>query len=178
MVVKIALNPFERELILEYGYPSGELRSQLKKLSNSERPESISFESVDLDMVTGDLSRSINHGEVPNMLLDEVDALCSRLEDNDPLYGRQERRDDITARKDDVVKEIVYETVARHLGLRRQELHETTSLDDTGTFYRIIVDIEQQLGLSPLEGDWCFDEGSIGGLVSYYSNMMKDRAHH
>ncbi len=35
---------------------------------------------IDLDMVTGDLARSINHGDLPGALFDAVDALCSRLE--------------------------------------------------------------------------------------------------
>lgn len=79
-VMKIKLDPFERELILRYGYPFSELQSQLKNLSNSERPAIITFSRLDLDMVTGDLPRSINHGEVPRSLFDAVDDLCSRLE--------------------------------------------------------------------------------------------------
>lgn len=78
--MKIELDSFERELILKYGYPFPELQSQLKDLANSKRPANITFSSLDIDMVTGDLSRSINHGEVPDALLDAVDALCSRLE--------------------------------------------------------------------------------------------------
>jgi len=78
--MKIKLDQFERELILKYGYPFPELREKLKSLANSEQPESITLSRVDIDMITGDLSRSINHGEVPEFLLDEVDALCQRLE--------------------------------------------------------------------------------------------------
>ncbi len=83
----------------------------------------------------------------------------------------------MTARKDDIVQEIVYETVARHIGLKRQKLDEIMTLtEDPGAFYRIIVDIEQQLGLSSSEGDWSFDEGTIRGLVNYYSSMIDDRS--
>ncbi len=75
-----------------------------------------------------------------------------------------------------MVKEVVYGTVARHLGLRRKELNEMTSLDDPGAFYRIIVDIEQQLGIGTFEGDWCFEEGSLNGLVDYYSDLVEKHA--
>ena len=78
--MKIELDPSERELILKYGYPSPELQLQLKDLSNSERPETVTFSKIDINFVTGDLSRSMNHGEVPTGLIDEVDALCARLE--------------------------------------------------------------------------------------------------
>ena len=82
----------------------------------------------------------------------------------------------MTERKNKEVKEVVYDTVARHLGLRRQELNEMTSLDDPGAFYRIIVDIEQQLGIGTFEGDWCFEEGSLNGLVDYYSDLVENHA--
>jgi len=75
-----------------------------------------------------------------------------------------------------MVKEVVYDTVARHLGLSRQELNEMTLLDDPGTFYRIIVDIEQQLGIGTFEGDWRFEEGSLSGLVEYYSDLVENHA--
>ncbi len=79
-MVEVELDPFERELILKYGYPFPDLQSRLEALSGSRRPEVVAFSSLDVDMVTGDLSRSINHGEVPDRLLDAVDCLCSRLE--------------------------------------------------------------------------------------------------
>jgi len=82
----------------------------------------------------------------------------------------------MTTRKNDIVKEIVYDTVARHIGLKRQNLHETASIEDPKAFYRIIVDIEQQLDLSSLKGDWCFDEGTIRGLVNYYTSIIEDRS--
>ncbi len=78
--MKIELDPLERELILKYGYPFPQLQSQLESVSGSGRPERVTFTRLDLDMVTGDLARSINHGDVPGALFDAVDALCSRLE--------------------------------------------------------------------------------------------------
>ncbi len=72
-----------------------------------------------------------------------------------------------------MVREVVYDTVARHLGLSRQELNEMKLPDDPGAFYRIIVDIEQQLDIGTFEGDWCFEEGSLSGLVEYYSDLVR-----
>ena len=46
---------------------------------------------------------------------------------------------------------------------------------DSSTFYRIIVDIEQRLGLSSSEGDWVFEEASIQGLEDYYKNILGER---
>ncbi len=78
-MVKIELDPFERELILKFGYPSPGLKTQIERIPNS-RAGKVSFDRVDIHLMTGDLSRSINHGEVPNKLIDAVDALCGQLE--------------------------------------------------------------------------------------------------
>ena len=80
MSIDLDLDPFERELVLRYGYPSPELQSRLRVLSNSGRSEIITFDSFDIEMVSGDLARSMNHGEVPRAHIDAVYDLCSRLE--------------------------------------------------------------------------------------------------
>ena len=82
----------------------------------------------------------------------------------------------MAATNSNIVEEIVYEVVAQHLGLSRQDLCQTTSVDeDSGAFYRIIVDIERHLEVRATEGDWSFDDGSIHGLVSYYSKLVSRR---
>jgi len=78
----------------------------------------------------------------------------------------------MTVSTNDLVRDIVYETVAQHLGLKIDEVKEDMDASkDSSTFYRIIVDIEQRLGLSSSEGDWVFEEASIQGLEDYYKNQ-------
>jgi hypothetical protein len=82
----------------------------------------------------------------------------------------------MTVSTNDLVRDIVYKTVAQHLGLKIDEVKEDMDASkDAGTFYRIIVDIEQRLGLSSSEGDWVFEEASIHGLEDYYKNIMGER---
>ena len=61
--ISITLSHWERHLILKYGYPWGSLKDQLTEFRNQKRDRVVEFSSSDLDMVTGDLSRTINHGE-------------------------------------------------------------------------------------------------------------------
>ena len=92
------------------------------------------------------------------------------------IRGRQERENQMTVSTNDLVRDIVYETVAQHLGLKIDEVKEDMDASkDAGTFYRIIVDIEQRLGLSSSEGDWVFEEASIQGLEDYYKNILGER---
>ncbi len=80
MKIELELDPFERKLILKYGHPFSELESQLKDLSRSERSENIAFTKTDIDMVSGQLSISMNHGDAPGPSFEAINALCERLE--------------------------------------------------------------------------------------------------
>jgi hypothetical protein len=64
--VELDLEPIERDLILRYGFPFEPIKSALR----SSHP--ISPSRVDLEHVVGELSRSINHGDVPDRWLDFV----------------------------------------------------------------------------------------------------------
>lgn len=79
-MAKIKLSPFERQLILKYGCLLPGMKTKLKRFEDSDESKVITFTSFDLDMVSGDLSRSLNHGQVPSKLIDAVDELCCRLE--------------------------------------------------------------------------------------------------
>ena len=72
--MKLSLDEFERQLLLKYGYPS---ESAKRKVAGK---GPIVVERFEVELMVGDLSRSMNHGEVPDQLLEEVDALATRLE--------------------------------------------------------------------------------------------------
>ena len=38
--------------------------------------------------------------------------------------------------------------------------------------YRILVDLERQLGLDPLDGDWYLEGSSINAIVDYYVRKL------
>ena len=78
--------------------------------------------------------------------------------------------------RSDQVKDVVYETIAQHLGLKREAVKPGMGAsEDAGAFYRIVADIEQKLGLSALEGDWVFEDSSVQGLVKYYKKILDER---
>ena len=72
--MKLDFQPLERDLILRYGYPSAAIAAALKA------GIPISCSRFDLERLAGELSRSINHGEVPDEWLDHVDGLCEYFE--------------------------------------------------------------------------------------------------
>jgi hypothetical protein len=71
------------------------------------------------------------------------------------------------------VRGIVVAAVARHTRVPPEELRLEKRLRvDPGTFYRILVDVEHQLGVHPLDGNWSFDGDSIGAVIAYYVKLM------
>ena len=79
--ISITLSHWERHLILKYGYPRGSLKDQLTEFRNQKRDRVVEFSSLDLGMVPGDLSRSINHGEAEGYE-EELDAIATMLENH------------------------------------------------------------------------------------------------
>jgi hypothetical protein len=83
--------------------------------------------------------------------------------------------------KEDIalVERAVKDAVAKEAGISASEIDPAAALlynpriDDAG-FYRIIVDIEQRLGISSAEGTWYFDEGSVKGMVRYYVDARNE----
>ncbi len=71
------------------------------------------------------------------------------------------------------VRGIVLAAVAQHTGVPPGKLRLDKRLRlDPGTFYRILVDVERQLGVHPLDGNWSFDGDSIGAVIAYYVKLM------
>ena len=79
MSTKVQLLREERELILKYGYPFERLAKALRRWSSSDAIKRITMSDYELEMLIGELSRSINHqaaGKNEDALID----LCDRLE--------------------------------------------------------------------------------------------------
>jgi hypothetical protein len=76
---RIQLTPEERELILKYGYPFDRLAKSLRRHASGGAIKTILMSAYELEMLIGELSRSINHGEC-NHDEDAVIDLCERLE--------------------------------------------------------------------------------------------------
>ncbi len=76
---KIQLTLAERELILKYGYPFDRLEKALRRHSGSEAIKRTAMSAYELQLLIGELSRSINHSKLG---ADEtaVFDLCDRLE--------------------------------------------------------------------------------------------------
>lgn len=74
---RIQLMPEERELILKYGYPFDRLTKSLRRHASSEAIKTILMSAYELEMLIGELSRSINHSGRDE---DAVIDLCDRLE--------------------------------------------------------------------------------------------------
>jgi hypothetical protein len=76
---RIELTSDERELIVKYGYPFDRLAKSIRRHSTSDAIKTILMSASELEMLIGELSRSLNHGECA----DDTDAvidLCDRLE--------------------------------------------------------------------------------------------------
>ena len=73
------MTPEERELILKYGYPFNRLAKSLRRHSSSAAIKTILMSAYELEMLIGELSRSINHREC-SQFEDAVIDLCDRLE--------------------------------------------------------------------------------------------------
>ena len=72
---------------------------------------------------------------------------------------------------------VVFEIVSRQTGVPRERLHQDSMLNeelgvDQNMHSRILFDIESQLGLNPLEGNWSFENASINALINYYDRQI------
>ena len=77
--IEIELLPEERELLLEYGYPFPDAKTQLKQCASSPDIEILTISPFYLQQMIGDLLHSINKrakGKVQDALIE----LCDRLE--------------------------------------------------------------------------------------------------
>ena len=78
------------------------------------------------------------------------------------------------------VAEAVRAAVSRERGIPVSETGSAADLMDDSQigpdgFYRIIVDVEQALGIGVSEGKWEFDDCTLNGLVSYYVEILRKR---
>ena len=76
---RIQLTHYDRDLILNHGYPSMRLRKSLQRWPEHQVVRRISMSESELSMLIGELSRSVNHDEVGKDFNEVVD-LCERLE--------------------------------------------------------------------------------------------------
>jgi len=77
--VRISISGREAKLILEYGYPFPEQAELLKPLSDQEGVQEVSIGRYWLELIIGDLCRSIKEAEHYH-LREELDSLCDSLE--------------------------------------------------------------------------------------------------
>jgi len=77
--IEIELLPRERELILEYGYPFPDAKTQLKAVASSRDVEVLVIRPFYLNQMIGDLSYSINK-RTKGRIQNELFELCDRLE--------------------------------------------------------------------------------------------------
>ena len=47
--------------------------------------------------------------------------------------------------------------------------------EDADIFLRIVTDIEQDLNIGALEGNWVFEEPTVEGLVEYFREILDER---
>ena len=78
------LTPKERALILRYGYPFDRIKKALVAVASSKEVETVSLDAYEVDLLIGDLCRSINHEEGGLAVQSQLDELCDRIE-----YARQ-----------------------------------------------------------------------------------------
>ena len=82
--IDIELTPKERALILRYGYPFDRIKKALVAVASSKEVETVSLDAYEVDLLIGDLCRSINHEEGGLAVQSQLDELCDRIE-----YARQ-----------------------------------------------------------------------------------------
>jgi len=78
--IDIQLTPRERALILRYGYPFDQIKNALTALASSKEVETVSLDVYEVDLLIGDLCRSINHEEGRPAVQAQLDELCDRIE--------------------------------------------------------------------------------------------------
>ena len=78
--IDIQLTPKERALILRYGYPFDQIKKALMAVASSKEVETVSLDVYEVDLLIGDLCRSINHEEGGLAVQSQLDELCDRIE--------------------------------------------------------------------------------------------------
>ena len=78
--IDIELTPKERALILRYGYPFDRIKKALVAVASSKEVETVSLDAYEVDLLIGDLCRSINHQEGGLAVQSHLDELCDRIE--------------------------------------------------------------------------------------------------
>lgn len=78
------------------------------------------------------------------------------------------------------VTEAVRSAVSRERGIPVSEIGSAADLMDDSQigpdgFYRIIVDVEQALGIGVSEGNWELDDCTLDGFVNYYVEILRKR---
>lgn len=79
-MIDMELTSRERALILRYGYPFDQIKQALLAVASSKRVEAVSLDEYEVDLLIGDLCRSINHEEGGLCIQAELDELCTRIE--------------------------------------------------------------------------------------------------
>jgi hypothetical protein len=79
-MIAMELTPRERKLILRYGYPFDQIKQTLLAVSSSKRIETVLLDEYEVDLLIGDLCRSINHEEGGLAVQLELNDLCDRFE--------------------------------------------------------------------------------------------------
>ena len=77
--IEIELLPEERKLLLEYGYPFPDAKTQLQEHASSDDIEVLTISRFYLNQMIGDLSYSINKRTKGGIQRDLLE-LCDRLE--------------------------------------------------------------------------------------------------
>jgi len=76
----------------------------------------------------------------------------------------------------DQIRDVVYDIVSRHLHLKKGALKpDMDASEDADIFLRIVTDIEQDLNIGALEGNWVFEEPTVEGLVEYFREILDER---
>jgi hypothetical protein len=78
--IDIQLTPKERALILSHGYPFDQIKNALMAVASSKEVETVSLDVYEVDLLIGDLCRSINHEEGGLAVQSQLDELCDRIE--------------------------------------------------------------------------------------------------
>lgn len=78
--IDIHLTPKERALILRYGYPFDQIKEALIAVASSKKVETVSLDAYEVDLLIGDLCRSINHVDGGRAVQTQLDELCDRIE--------------------------------------------------------------------------------------------------
>ncbi len=80
--ISIVLTKYERHLVEKYGYPFDEVSDQLEKASETLGRATIKADRYWMELLLGDLSRSINREEIPDWKTTlAVNDIADRIQD-------------------------------------------------------------------------------------------------